>query len=94
MARRKTRSKRAKASSRPTAREAYIGFMAPGQRYQGRVRSVPSTQLSAFGGGVAYDGGAEWAEGEPEEMRGKMVTCARPPAGPSEPMPPVRPRAG
>lgn len=59
-------------------REAFIGFSCPGQRYEGRARHSPRTLLTAFGGGIGYGGGGEFAEGEPEEMEGKMVACSRP----------------
>lgn len=48
-------------------REAFIGFRCPGMVYEGRPRKVPSTSISAAGGGVGYDDGADWAEGEPSE---------------------------
>lgn len=50
-------------------REPFIGFHAPGQVYEGRVKVVPQTQLTAFGGLVGFDGDG-FAEGEPEECRG------------------------
>lgn len=87
---RKRRRTRSPEEGAKKAREPFIGFRAPGQRYQGRIRSVPTTQLSAFGGGVAYDSLADLAEGEPEEMRGSMEPCVRPPALPSLPRSPAR----
>lgn len=46
-----------------------MGFRCPGMTYEGRVRTLPTNCLTAQGGGIAYDDNADWAEGEPEEMR-------------------------
>ena len=51
-----------------TKRDTFVGFQPPGCSHEGRLRQVPRTLLTAFGGGVSYDDGADWAEGEPEEM--------------------------
>lgn len=66
--RRRTAHKPRPRKPRPS-RETFIGFHAPGQVYEGRMRVVPATLLNAFGGLVGYNGD-DPAEGEPEEFGG------------------------
>lgn len=63
--------KRRKSSRQRPKRDKFLGFVVPGRpRPEGRLLAVPRTCLSAQGGGIAYDDNMDWAEGEPEELKG------------------------